>query len=101
MVSSGRISISVFFPCHNEEGSIEALTRKTLKVLSQISDDYEVIIVDDGSKDQTPVIAERLATEDEHVNLIPPILEAVRIYATVGEICDVLRSVFGEYRPAG
>ncbi|MDP6367125.1 MAG: methylmalonyl-CoA mutase family protein, partial [Nitrospinota bacterium] len=31
-------------------------------------------------------------------NLLPPILEAVRVYATVGEIADVLRSVFGVYR---
>jgi methylmalonyl-CoA mutase N-terminal domain/subunit len=30
-------------------------------------------------------------------NLVPPTLEAVRAYATVGEICDVLREVFGEY----
>ncbi|HUX36457.1 MAG TPA: methylmalonyl-CoA mutase family protein [Rectinemataceae bacterium] len=33
-------------------------------------------------------------------NLMPPILEAVRSYASLGEICDVLRSVFGEYRPS-
>ena len=31
-------------------------------------------------------------------NLVPPSLEAVRAYATIGEICDVLRSVFGEYQ---
>lgn len=31
-------------------------------------------------------------------NLIPPILEAVKAYATLGEICDVLRDVFGEYQ---
>jgi len=30
-------------------------------------------------------------------NLMPPILEAVRAYATVGEMCDVLRDVWGEY----
>jgi methylmalonyl-CoA mutase N-terminal domain/subunit len=30
-------------------------------------------------------------------NLVPPILEAVRAYATMGEICGVLREVFGEY----
>ena len=30
-------------------------------------------------------------------NLVPPCLEAVRAYATIGEICDVLRAVFGEY----
>ena len=32
-------------------------------------------------------------------NLVPPILEAVRAFATVGEMCDVLREVFGDYRP--
>lgn len=32
-------------------------------------------------------------------NLMPPILEAVRSYATLGEICGVLREEFGEYRP--
>ena len=32
-------------------------------------------------------------------NLLPPILEAVRAYATVGEICDALRAVFGEDQP--
>ncbi|MBL8965691.1 MAG: methylmalonyl-CoA mutase family protein [Spirochaetaceae bacterium] len=33
-------------------------------------------------------------------NLMPPILEAVRAYATLGEICDVMRGVFGEYKPS-
>ncbi|MDY6950958.1 MAG: methylmalonyl-CoA mutase family protein [Thermodesulfobacteriota bacterium] len=32
-------------------------------------------------------------------NLMPPIMEAVTCYATLGEICDTLRSVFGEYMP--
>jgi len=32
-------------------------------------------------------------------NLMPPILEAVRAYATLGEICGAMRDVFGEYRP--
>ena len=33
------------------------------------------------------------------VNLLPPILDAVRAYATLGEICGAMREVFGEYRP--
>jgi methylmalonyl-CoA mutase N-terminal domain/subunit len=33
-------------------------------------------------------------------NLMPFILDAVKAYATLGEICDVLRKVFGEYRPS-
>ena len=40
------------------------------------------------------------AAKDERVNLIPHILEAVKSYATIGEICGVLREVFGEYRPS-
>jgi len=30
-------------------------------------------------------------------NLMPPILDAVRAYATIGEMCDALREVWGEY----
>jgi methylmalonyl-CoA mutase N-terminal domain/subunit len=40
-----------------------------------------------------------VATGRENVNLMPFILEAVKEYATLGEICDTLRDVFGEYRP--
>jgi methylmalonyl-CoA mutase N-terminal domain/subunit len=35
------------------------------------------------------------AEKDE--NLMPPILDAVRAYTTLGEICDCLREVYGEY----
>jgi methylmalonyl-CoA mutase N-terminal domain/subunit len=31
-------------------------------------------------------------------NLMPALVEAVKVYATIGEICGVLREVFGEYR---
>jgi methylmalonyl-CoA mutase N-terminal domain/subunit len=41
----------------------------------------------------------RLAAEKENVNLIPFIIQAVKEYATIGEICDTLREVFGEYKP--
>ena len=37
---------------------------------------------------------------DLHRNRMPLIEEAVRARASVGEICDVLRSVWGEYRPS-
>jgi methylmalonyl-CoA mutase N-terminal domain/subunit len=41
----------------------------------------------------------RLAAEKENVNLMPFIIQAVKEYATIGEICDTLREVFGEYKP--
>jgi methylmalonyl-CoA mutase N-terminal domain/subunit len=42
-------------------------------------------------------LAELAAAGRGTANLMPPILEAARAYATVGEMCDVLREVFGEY----
>ena len=41
---------------------------------------------------------EKAAKGDD--NLVPPIVQAVKVYATIGEICDVLRGVFGMYRPS-
>jgi len=41
----------------------------------------------------------RRAAEKEDENLMPHILQAVKEYATLGEICNTLREVFGEYKP--
>jgi len=43
-------------------------------------------------------LADLKKTAQGTANLVPPILEAVRVYATLGEISDTLREVFGEYR---
>ena len=40
------------------------------------------------------------AARSEAANTIPPMMECVEKYATLGEICQVLRQVFGEYEPA-
>ncbi|MGB9740952.1 MAG: acyl-CoA mutase large subunit family protein [Candidatus Bathyarchaeia archaeon] len=42
----------------------------------------------------------RRAAELENENLMPYIIQAVRAYATLGEICDTLREIFGEYEPS-
>ncbi|QGA83273.1 methylmalonyl-CoA mutase [Halomicrobium sp. LC1Hm] len=42
----------------------------------------------------------RVAAEGD-ANLLPPMVRAVKAYATTGEICDVLRDAFGEYQPGG
>ncbi|MFN2463114.1 MAG: methylmalonyl-CoA mutase [Candidatus Dormibacteria bacterium] len=47
---------------------------------------------------ETALEALRAAATDPDADLMPPILEAVRAYATLGEICGVMREVFGEYR---
>ncbi|KUK62500.1 MAG: Methylmalonyl-CoA mutase [Synergistales bacterium 58_81] len=42
--------------------------------------------------------AVRAAARDENLNLMPAMIDAVKVYATEGEICGVLREEFGEYR---
>ncbi len=54
---------------------------------------------DQNAVDQSIERLIKAAKSDE--NLMPPIIEAVRLYTTLGEICGALRSVFGEYEAAG
>jgi len=64
------LSISVFYPCYNEEANVERTTLAALEAVQKISDDFEVIIVNDGSKDRTAEIADRLAAEHKHVRAV-------------------------------
>jgi glycosyltransferase involved in cell wall biosynthesis len=55
-------ALSYFFPAHNEEANLEALVEEALAALPALADRFEIIAVDDGSRDATPAIADRLAT---------------------------------------
>lgn len=63
-------SISLFYPMYNEVGSVEPMTRKALQVLAALTDDFEILIIDDGSSDGSEKIADQLAKEDAHVKVI-------------------------------
>lgn len=63
-------SLSVFFPCHNEVDNIRGLVERTLEVLPHVADEYEVIIVNDGSADGTRELADRLASEHPAVQAV-------------------------------
>jgi glycosyltransferase involved in cell wall biosynthesis len=63
-------SLSIFFPCYNEEANVERATREAIKAAQLATSDFEVIIVNDGSKDKTGEIADRLAREDSRVRVI-------------------------------
>jgi glycosyltransferase involved in cell wall biosynthesis len=54
-------SISVFFPAFNDEATIATLVRNALSVLPQLTDDFEVIVVNDGSTDSTSAILDEMA----------------------------------------
>ena len=46
--------LSFFFPAHNEEANLEALVDEALGALPALADGFEIIAVDDGSRDRTP-----------------------------------------------
>ena len=63
-------SITVFFPAFNDEASIAPLVTSALAVLSTLTNDYEVIVVDDGSTDRTPAITDEMARSLPKVKVI-------------------------------
>jgi glycosyltransferase involved in cell wall biosynthesis len=56
-------SISVFFPCYNDAKTIGGLVRRADAVLRTIADDYEVIVVNDGSADESAAVLAALGPE--------------------------------------
>lgn len=63
-------SLSVFFPCINEEGNIENTVRKAQDIFGKLKLKYEIIIVDDGSTDKTGQIADDFAKSDPRIKVI-------------------------------
>jgi len=63
-------AISVFFPAYNEEANIERTVRKAKDVLLKVADDWEILVVNDGSKDRTGEIVEKLSKEDARIGAI-------------------------------
>ena len=58
-----RPGITVVVPARNEEGNLKATVQTVMEALADVSRDWEIVIVDDGSSDGTGVLADRLAAE--------------------------------------
>lgn len=54
-------ALSYFFPAHNEEANLRPLVEEAMKVLPGIADSWEIVVVNDGSRDATRSIADDLA----------------------------------------
>jgi methylmalonyl-CoA mutase N-terminal domain/subunit len=88
-VSTTRLVPHPYDPNRRDEA--ERLQVAHLKEVKQRRDNKEV----------TRLCQElKRAAEKEEVNLIPHFIECVKAYVTLQEMCDVLREVFGEYKPA-
>ncbi len=67
--------LSIFFPMWNEEDYVERAVDAARRVCERmvgdgVITDYELIIVDDASTDQTPELADKLAADDPHVRVV-------------------------------
>ena len=64
----GKVAeLSYFFPAHNEEANLEGLVAEALEQLPALAERFEIVIVDDGSRDRTPALADGLAAANPGV----------------------------------
>lgn len=65
-----RESVTVFFPMYNEEENIHSAVASAAEILETLTDDYEILIIDDASTDRTGAMAEALAASDPRIRVI-------------------------------
>ncbi len=65
-----KIDISIVIPIYNEEENVSLLYDSITKVMTTVTKEYEIIMVDDGSKDRTLSILRRLQEKDAHLRVI-------------------------------
>jgi glycosyltransferase involved in cell wall biosynthesis len=63
-------ALSVFFPAYNEEGNVKKTVQDAKKVLEKIAGRWEIIVVNDGSKDNTLEVARKLARSDKRIRVV-------------------------------
>jgi glycosyltransferase involved in cell wall biosynthesis len=63
-------SISLVMPAHNEADNIEPVVTEAVPALAAVSDDFEIVVVDDGSKDDTAGVTRRLMETERHLRLV-------------------------------
>lgn len=64
------MKFSIFFPVYKDEHTVRRMIEKSQAVASQISDDWEIVIVDDGSPDRSGEIAQEMAKEIPQLKVI-------------------------------
>lgn len=63
--------ISVFFPCYNEAKNIESTVKKAISTLVKIAEKWEIIIINDGSKDDTGIVAKKIQSQfPKNINVV-------------------------------
>ena len=63
-------SLTLVLPAHNEEANLAPVVERALAVLPAYADRFEVVVVDDGSRDRTGAIADAIAFSDRRVRVV-------------------------------
>jgi polyisoprenyl-phosphate glycosyltransferase len=63
-------SLAIVIPCFNEEGTLRETHRRVTQAIAGVVTAYEIVYVDDGSRDQTPALLRELQREDSHVRVV-------------------------------
>ena len=91
-IAGSRVArLSFFFPAHNEEANIEGLVAEAMESLPTIAETFEIIVVNDGSRDRTQVLADELTAAN------PGVVRAVHHSTNLG-YGAALRSGFAAAR---
>ena len=70
MTSVARPSVSLVIPMYNEELNIEHAVSAAVEALTKYSDDYEILVVDDASTDDSPAMVARMAEENPRIRVL-------------------------------
>jgi glycosyltransferase involved in cell wall biosynthesis len=70
MVTEAAASLSIIVPVYDEEQNLPTVAEKLLSVLQTIGRDYEIIFVNDGSRDRSAAVLDELAATDEHIKVV-------------------------------
>jgi glycosyltransferase involved in cell wall biosynthesis len=70
VTQESSLSITVFFPCYNEQDNVTKVVQQAIEVLEGLRADYEIVIINDGSSDDTGRVADQIAAGHNRVRVI-------------------------------